>query len=72
MAKVTKKKKSKSEDEDKPKKKKSKGGADTAYCMKCKEHVTPKKSAIVKTSNGRNMMKGKCPECGTTVVKFVA
>lgn len=43
-----------------------------AYCMKCKGHKTmvdPKKS---KTKNGRTMYKGKCPDCGTTICRFVS
>lgn len=44
----------------------------TIYCMKDKEQVKPKKLRVVKTANGRKMAKGECPDCGTTVVQFVA
>ncbi len=43
-----------------------------AHCMKCKdkrEMVDPKKTT---TKNGRVMLKGTCPECGTTMCKFVS
>ena len=41
------------------------------YCVKCKKEkkmIGCKKS---KTKNNRNMLKGKCEECGTTMCKFV-
>ena len=41
-----------------------------AYCVKCKA----KKSPIdrrVEEKNGRRMGKGKCPDCGTTVVRIL-
>lgn len=41
------------------------------YCVKCKKEgkmVDPKKA---KTKNGRNMLKGKCDKCGTTMCRFV-
>ena len=46
------------------------------YCVKCgrkdktkgmKEIQDPKKT---KTSKGKDMIKGKCPDCGTTVCTF--
>jgi hypothetical protein len=43
-----------------------------AHCMKCKdkrEMVDPKETT---TKNGRVMLKGTCPECGTTMCKFVS
>lgn len=43
-----------------------------AHCMKCKdkrEMVNPQKTV---TKNGRTMLKGTCPECGTTMCKFVS
>jgi len=43
----------------------------TAYCVKCRRKVTPDNAKKVKTKNGRTMLKGKCPICGTTVVRFV-
>jgi len=41
------------------------------YCVKCKKTVTmltPKES---KTSKGLRIMKGKCPNCGTTVCRIL-
>ncbi len=43
-----------------------------AYCVKCREKRTMKDAKMTKTSNGRNMAKGKCPVCGTTMNKFLA
>ena len=43
----------------------------TAYCVKCRRKVTPDNAKKVRTKNGRMMLKGKCPICGTTVVRFV-
>ena len=43
-----------------------------AHCMKCKdkrEMVDPKETT---TKNGRVMLKGTCPECGTTMCKFIS
>lgn len=42
-----------------------------AYCVKCREKVTMKNPKKVTAKNGRKMMKGKCPSCGTTVNRFV-
>ena len=41
-----------------------------AYCVKCKakRQVT---GGHVEEKNGRRMGKGKCPECGTTVVRIL-
>jgi len=43
-----------------------------AYCVKCREKRTMKDVTMTKTANGRNMAKGKCPVCGTTMNKFLA
>jgi ssDNA-binding Zn-finger/Zn-ribbon topoisomerase 1 len=43
-----------------------------AYCVKCREKRTMKDAKMTKTSNGRNMAKGTCPVCGTTMNKFLA
>jgi ssDNA-binding Zn-finger/Zn-ribbon topoisomerase 1 len=43
-----------------------------AYCVKCREKRTMKDAKMTKTSNGRNMAKGNCPVCGTTMNKFLA
>lgn len=42
------------------------------YCIKCRTKRTIKEGAVVTTANGRRMAKGKCPECGTTVTRFLA
>lgn len=43
----------------------------TAYCMKCRRAVTPEGAKKVRAKNGRMMLKGKCPICGTTVQRFI-
>lgn len=42
------------------------------YCVKCKEKrdVTAPVEVTV-TKSGRNMAKGKCPVCGTTVCRML-
>ena len=44
-----------------------------SYCVKQKKQTecVPGSEKIVKTKNGRNMMKCKCAECGITKTKFV-
>lgn len=42
-----------------------------AYCMKCKKQVEVKDAVEAVAKNGRPMIKGVCPECGTKVNKFV-
>jgi len=39
--------------------------------MKCKEQVKMKDEKEVEMKNGRMMMKGKCPKCGTVVCKIL-
>ena len=42
------------------------------YCCKCKAKTPDAgKSIVVKTRNGRMMMKSKCARCGTTKCSFV-
>lgn len=41
------------------------------YCVKCREKRTVKEGNVVKTEKGRRMAKGSCPECGTTVNRFL-
>lgn len=41
-----------------------------AYCVKCKKKVTMKDGKETKTKRGTKMMKGKCPDCGTTVCRI--
>jgi NAD-dependent SIR2 family protein deacetylase len=42
-----------------------------AYCVKCKAKVQMKDGKETKTARGTNMMKGKCPKCGTTVCRMM-
>jgi endogenous inhibitor of DNA gyrase (YacG/DUF329 family) len=42
-----------------------------AYCVKCKAKVEMKDPVETTTKRGTNMMKGKCPECSTTVCRMV-
>lgn len=41
------------------------------YCVKCKSSRNMTEVQIVNTKNGRKAAKGKCPVCGTTVMKFL-
>lgn len=45
--------------------------AEKAYCVKCGEKVKVKNAKETTTKNDRDMIKGECPNCGTTVNKFV-
>jgi len=40
-------------------------------CMKCKKSVTIKDGEEVTMKNGRKMLKGICPECGTVVCRIL-
>ena len=42
------------------------------YCVKCRTKRSVKGAKVVKTSKGRPMAKGTCPECGTTVTRFLS
>jgi endogenous inhibitor of DNA gyrase (YacG/DUF329 family) len=42
-----------------------------ARCMKCKKQVEIKDEANVTMKNGLAAVKGKCPDCGTTVFRIV-
>lgn len=42
------------------------------YCVKCKDKVEMVDPKEKKTKNGRLMMSGKCPNCGTSVNVFMA
>jgi hypothetical protein len=41
------------------------------YCVKCKGKKEIKDGKEVVTKNGRRMMKGKCPTCGTTMCRIL-
>jgi len=45
--------------------------ADEGYCVKCKAKREMLNGKEVKTKNGRRMLKGKCPECGTTMCRIL-
>lgn len=42
-----------------------------AYCVKCKANRKMVEAQIVTTKNGKPAAKGKCPVCGTTMMKFL-
>ena len=42
-----------------------------AYCVKCKAKKEMKNAEKVTMKNGRNAMKGKCPDCGTSLFRIV-
>lgn len=42
-----------------------------AYCVKCKKKVEMQDGQENTMKNGRKMMKGKCPDCGTTVCRIM-
>lgn len=41
-----------------------------AYCVKCKAKKEMKDAQKVTLKNGRNAMKGKCPDCGTNLFRI--
>ncbi|HEY83796.1 MAG TPA: hypothetical protein G4N96_01600 [Chloroflexi bacterium] len=41
------------------------------YCVKCREKKDIKDGKVVTTKKGRPMAKGICPDCGTTVTRFL-
>lgn len=42
-----------------------------AYCVKCKAKKEMQDPEKVTMKNGRNAMKGKCPDCGTSLFRIV-
>ena len=42
-----------------------------AYCVKCKSKKEMKDAEAVKMKNGRNAMKGRCPDCGTGLYRIL-
>ena len=42
-----------------------------ADCVKCKAKKEMKDAEKVTLKNGRNAMKGKCPDCGTSLFRIV-
>ena len=43
----------------------------SSYCLKCKKDTNMVDMTSVKTKNNRNMIRGKCIECGRTKCKFL-
>lgn len=41
------------------------------YCVKCKASRKMVDAQVVTTKNGKPAAKGKCPVCGTTIMKFL-
>jgi hypothetical protein len=41
------------------------------YCVKCRSKRKIKAAIIAKTSTGKPIAKGVCPECGTKVNRFL-
>ena len=46
--------------------------ATEAYCVKCKAKREMKDAAAVTLKNGKPATKGKCPVCGTTIMRIGA
>lgn len=42
-----------------------------AYCVKCKDKKEMQNPKETKTKKGTRMMKGKCPDCGTTMCRMM-
>jgi hypothetical protein len=42
------------------------------YCVKCRAKREIKAGTVVTTAKGRPMAKGVCPECETTVTRFLS
>ena len=43
-----------------------------AYCVKCKAKKEMKDPVESLTKNGKPITKGKCPDCGTTILRIGA
>jgi len=43
-----------------------------AYCVKCKGTRKMLDAQVVTNKNGKPAAKGKCPVCGTTMMKFLS
>jgi hypothetical protein len=42
------------------------------YCVRCREQVELEEPAPVLMSNGRRAIRGQCPKCGGSIMRFVA
>lgn len=45
--------------------------AESGYCVKCKNIKQMKDEQNVTLKNGRLALKGKCPDCGTSMFKIL-
>ena len=43
-----------------------------AYCVKCKESRELKDAKETVAKNGRRMLKGVCPNCSTSMFRFIS
>jgi predicted RNA-binding Zn-ribbon protein involved in translation (DUF1610 family) len=43
----------------------------TAYCVKCRKKVEIKEETEQKLKSGKSALVGKCPNCGTKVMRFI-
>ncbi len=41
------------------------------YCVKCRKKQAVKEGDVQVKENGRKMVQGICPECGTKVTRFL-
>lgn len=41
------------------------------YCVKCKSKKEIKDEKTITLKNGRQAVKGKCPDCGTAMFKIL-
>ena len=41
------------------------------YCVKCKSKKEMKNEEKITLKNGRQAVKGKCPDCGTAMFKIL-
>lgn len=41
------------------------------YCVKCREKKQVANGEVKETENGRKMVQGTCPTCGTKVTRFL-
>lgn len=44
----------------------------TMYCVKCRAKKDVEETTQETAKNGKPMLKGKCPTCGTNMTKFIA
>jgi hypothetical protein len=44
----------------------------TGYCLRCKKKQDIENPKINVTKNNRHMIKGTCPDCDTTICRFIS